>query len=336
MCRDCLGGVLLAVELLVSDSSGERAFVPVAEGEIIWSTERVGAAGKLVFGIIDDKGLDFSEGSAVRLKVDGKGVFFGYVFTERREKDGAVTVTAYDGLRYLGNRDTYIYENKTASQLVKMIADDYGLKLGTVDNTGVVISSRIEENTTLFDMIENALELTLQGGGGRFVLFDDFGRLSLRNVSSMCVGENGSYLLIDEETGENFEYTSSIDSGTYNRVKLIYNDKKSGKREIYAARDSGSIARWGTLQYFGRLSDGKNGQAEAEALLKLYNRKNKRLKMTDVLGDLRVRAGSVVAVRLGLGSFKLNNFMVVEKAVHRFGAKGHFMDLILRGGGING
>lgn len=314
---------------MISDSSGKTAFMPAVEGDAVWSTERTGAAGKLVFRITDSEGLDCSEGSAVRLKADGKGIFFGYVFSRKREKDGAVRITAYDGLRYLVNKDTYIYENKTADQLVKMIAGDYGLGLGEVDNTGVVISSRIEENTTLFDMIENALELTFRGGGGRFVLFDDFGRLSLKAVSSMHVKENGAYLLIDGESGENFEYTSSIDSGVYNSVKLVYNDKKTGKREIFTARDGDSISRWGTLQYFGSPSKGESGQTEAEALLKLYNRKNRRLKINGAFGSPEVRAGSVVAVRLALGGFKLNYFMLVEKAVHRFGAKGHFMDLIL-------
>lgn len=319
----------MAAELLISDSSGGRVFAPEAEGEIVWSTEREGAAGKLVFTINDKGGSDFSEGAAVRFKADGRGIFFGYVFTRKRKKEGLLSVAAYDGLRYLCNRETYIYENKTASQLVKMIADDYGLKLGTVDNSKVVIPSRIEENTTLFDMIENALELTLRGGGDRFVLFDDFGKLSLRNISSMFVGGNGSYLLIDEETGENFEYTESIDSGTYNRVKLIYNDKKTGKRETFIEQDKGNISKWGTLQYLGSLSKGENGQNKAETLLKLHNRKSRRLKLTGVFGDVRVRAGSVAAVRLSLGKEKLNSFMVVEKAVHKFGAKGHFMDLTL-------
>lgn len=324
-----VGGEILTAELLISDSSGGKVFAPEAESEIVWSTEREGAAGKLSFVINGDEGADFSEGAAVRFKADGRGIFFGYVFTEKREKEGALHITAYDGLRYLSNRETYIYENKTASQLVKMIAEDYGLKLGRVDNSKVVISSRIEENTTLFDMIENALELTLKGGGDRFVLFDDFGKLSLRNISSMYVGENGSYLLIDEETGENFEYTQSIDSGTCNRVKLIYNNKKSGKREAYIAQDKSNIAKWGTLQYLGSLSKGENGQLKAETLLKLYNRKSRKLKLTGVFGDARVRAGSIVAVRLKLGKEMLNNFMVAEKAVHRFGAKGHFMDLTL-------
>ncbi len=63
------------VELLVGNETGTRAYLPaVAEG-IEWTTERKGAPGKLVFKVLKDGRLDFSEGSAVRMKVDGQGVF---------------------------------------------------------------------------------------------------------------------------------------------------------------------------------------------------------------------------------------------------------------------
>lgn len=138
--------------------------------------------------------------------------------------------------------------------------------------------------------------------------------------------------MIDEETGENFEYASSIDSGTYNKVKLTYDNEDTGKREVYTARDTGHINKWGVLQYFDTLSRGENGQAKAEALLKLYNAKTRSLKITGAVGDVRVRAGSMVAVKLDLGDIKVNNFMLVEKVKHTFKSGEHFMDLTLKGG----
>ena len=87
----------------------------------------------------------------------------------------------------------------------------------------------------------------------------------------MKVGKAGAYLLIDEETGENFEYASEIDSNTYNKIKLTYDNEKTGKREVYIAQDGGHINQWGVLQYYGTLQDGEDGQTKADALLKLYN-----------------------------------------------------------------
>lgn len=322
----------MSVELLIADTTGNKAYIPIVEEGIEWVTERRSTPGKLTFKVLKDDIINFQEGAAVRLKVDGVPVFFGFVFTKKRNKDQIITVTAYDQLRYLNNKDTYVYENKTASQLVKMIAADFSLNVGTIEDTGFTIASRVEDNTSLFDMIENALDLTLQNNKEMFVLYDDFGKLTLKNISSMYVGEPGAYLMIDEETGENFDYSSSIDTDTYNKIKLTYDNEDTGKREVYIAQDSSNMNAWGILQYFDTLSKGENGQAKADALLQLYNKKTRNLKITNALGDPRVRAGSMVVINLALGDMNVKNFMLVERVTHKFKLDEHFMDLTLRGG----
>ena len=206
------------------------------------------------------------------------------------------------------------------------------LNPGVFDDTGYVIESRVEENTSLFEMIANALDMTLLNTGRMYVLFDDFGRLTLRSLESMYVGEAGAYFMVDEETGENYEYTSSIDDSTYNKIKLTYDNEDTGFREVYIAQDSSNINRWGILQYFDTLQEGENGQAKADALLSLYNKKTRSLRITNALGDNRVRAGSMIVVNLDLGDVKLKNFMLVEKCKHTYKESEHWMDLTLRGG----
>ncbi len=322
----------MSVELLIGNELGTKAYLPAVEEGIEWTTERKDTPGKLSFRVLKDDVLDFSEGSAVRMKENGDEVFFGFVFKQQRSKEQIITVTAYDQLRYLKNKDTIVYENKTADQFLRMVADDYRLKVGVLEDTGYVIESRVEENTSLFEMVQNALDLTLQNTGELFVLYDDFGKLTLKHLSSMAVGSPGAYLMIDEETGENFEYTSSIDDNTFNKVKLTYDNEETGFREIYIAQDSGNINKWGILQYFDTLKKGENGQAKVDALLKLYNKKTRSLKLTNILGDNRVRAGSMVVVNLDLGDMKLRNFMLVESCRHTYRESEHWMDLTLRGG----
>lgn len=320
------------VELLIGNESGTKVYQPAVQEGIEWSTERRSTPGKLVFKVLKDDILDFSEGSPVRLCVDGNKVFFGFVFKQQRAKDKIITVTAYDQLRYLKNKDTKVYENKTASQFIKMVSEDYQLNIGTLEDTGYVIPSRVEENTSLFEMFENALDLTLTNTGEMFILYDDFGKLTLKALPSMYVGVPGAYLMIDEETGENFDYTSSIDDNTYNKIKLTYDNEDAGYREVYIAQDTSNINRWGILQYFDTLQKGENGQAKADALLSLYNKKTRNLKITNALGDNRVRAGSMVVINLDLEDVKLKNFMLVEKVKHTYKEGEHWMDLTLRGG----
>ena len=118
----------------------------------------------------------------------------------------------------------------------------------------------------------------------------------------------------------------------YNKIKLIYDNKDTGKREIYITKDSNNINNWGVLQYFEKLNSNENAQAKADALLQLYNRKTRKLQIKNAIGDIRVRGGSSVIVQLDLGDLKVQNFMIVEKVKHNFKNGEHFMDLTLIGG----
>lgn len=313
------------VELLIQHNS--KLYQPIVEEGIQWTTERTGSPSILKFTVIKDETIAFQEGDPVRLKIDGKNVFFGFVFSKKRNKNHHIDVTAYDQLRYLKNKDTYVYENKTASQIVTMIANDFGLNLGKIESTKYVIPSRVEDNQSLFDIIQNALDLELQNKGELFCLYDDFGKLTLQNIASMKLD-----LLIDGDSAEDFDYTSSIDEDTYNQIKLTYDNEETGEREVYIAKDSANINSWGLLQFYETLQKGENGKVKADALLKLYNKKTRNLKVNDCFGDLRCRAGSMVIVQLYLGDISVSNYLLVEKAVHTFKNNQHLMSLNLRGG----
>lgn len=320
------------IELLIANETGSQVYQPAVEEGIEWTTQRSGTPGKLTFKVLKDDIMSFTEGSAVRLKDGDDKIFYGFIFTQSRQKDQIITITAYDQLRYLQNKDTKIYEGKTATQFIRMLGADYTLNIGTMENTGYIITSRVEENTSLFDMIGNALDLTLANTGKMFILYDDFGKLTLKSLDNMRVGSGDTFLMIDEESGEDFEYKSSIDSDTYNKIKLTYDNEDTGTREIYIAQSGANINKWGMLQYFDTLQKGENGQAKADALLKLYNKKTRNLKLTNVFGDNRVRAGSLIVVNLSLGDVTVKNFMLVEKCTHTYKESEHWMDLTLRGG----
>lgn len=322
----------MSLELLIRDESGTKVYLPAVEEGIEWTTERKGTPGKLTFKVLPDDVLDFSEGSLVTLRDGDYNIFCGFVFKQQRDKEQIITVTAYDQLRYLKNKDIIVYEEQTADQLVRQIAADYSLQVGELEDTGYVIRSGVEDNITLFDMIQKALDITMENTGELFVLYDDFGKLALKRLSSMTVRDGDDYLILDGETGENFEYTSSIDDNTYNRIKLSCENEKTGGRKICTEDDAETIERWGILQYYETFKEGENGQAKAQALLKLYNKKTRSLKLSKVLGDNRVRAGSRVAVNLDLCDVKVRSFMIVESCKHTYKEGEHWMDLTLRGG----
>lgn len=315
----------MSAELLIQNS--EKVFIPVVQDGIDWTTERAGSPGKLTFKVHLDDTLDITEGNAVRFKWDDNNIFYGFIFSKKMDKDRIITVTAYDQLRYLKNKETYVYENKTASEVIQMICDDFGMQTGSLEDSEYKIASRVEDNQTLFDIIQNALDLTLTNMKYMYVMYDDFGKITLKGLDNMRLN-----LLIDEETGENFDYESSIDENTYNKVKLVYDNEDTGQRDVYIAQDSSKMNEWGILQYYDTLQESENGQSKADGLLELYNKKTRKLTIKNALGDCRVRAGSMVVVIMDLGDVKLKNLMLVETCKHTFKESEHWMELKLRGG----
>lgn len=307
-------------------------YEPVVVNGVIWTTARKGEAGKLEFTILKDNTIRFEEGNVVKMAVDGVDLFYGFVFQKGGSKDGLISVVAYDQMRYLKNKDTYIYKNKTATQFLRMVATDYGLKLGTVEDTRFVIPSRVEENSTLLDMIQTALEITLSNSRIMYVLYDQAGKLTLKSLNNMRIGA-----LMDADTIEDYDYSTSIDKETYNRVKLVHEDKESGSREVFIAEDRNvNMKKWGTLQLFETLNETTNAQHKANTLLALYNAKSRNLTIKNQLGDLRIRAGSLPIIKLQLEDMRIDGYMLVEKCKHIFKHGEHFMDLTLRGGKFYG
>ena len=163
----------MAQQLLIQN--GNTVYEPVVEDEIKWTTERKGAAGKLEFKVIKDKVISYEEGNPVVFKVDNNNVFYGFVFKKKRDKEQIISTTAYDQLRYLKFKDTMVYTNKRADELVQIIANNYQLNVGTLENTGYVIAKKTESNKELFDIILNAVDETIRNRKEMYVLYDDFG-----------------------------------------------------------------------------------------------------------------------------------------------------------------
>lgn len=317
----------MSYELMIQH--GNNIMLPAVVEDVAIEWERQGQPGKMTFEVVKTDGLSFQEGDPCRFSVDGTPIFYGFVFEKSRKGSNPkiIKVTAYDQLYYLKNKDTYVYANKTATELVRMIAEDFQLRLGSLVDTGYKIASRVEDDQTLFDIIQNALDETLKATGQMYVLYDDVGKLALKPL-----GELKLNMLVDDETTGDYDYKSSIASQTYNKVKLSYENKDTGTREIYIAQDSSHINQWGVLQYYEKLDNSTNAKAMADALLDLYNTKTRTLKLQDVLGDIRVRAGSMLVVMLGLGDLNVSNYFLVEQVKHSFGDGIHLMDLKLRGG----
>lgn len=317
----------MIVEVIIENEG--KIYAPAIIDGINLEQYRKGSPSKLALSIIYDENINIAEGNALRLSIDNKPIFYGFIFSRSiSSKDkNALDIVAYDQLRYLKNKDTYVYENKTLGELVSMIAKDYRLQVGNVSSSSYVIPSRTEDNATLFDIIGNAIDETMQATGKIYYLYDDVGKLTLKNI------EDTKYnLLITWDTAGEYEYKSSIDDKTYNQVKIVFENDETKKREVFISKDSTNINKWGVLQYNDTVKTKGAGQTKAEALLKFYNKPTKTLSLLKVVGDTNLRAGMSIIVELEIDKEKIRQYMLCEYVKHEFKDNEHFMSLRLRGG----
>ena len=301
----------------------------VCEGMTL-ETCRSGSPGTLTWEMYTNHVID--PGDIVELRDwDSWKLFRGFVFTTQHGKDGKIKVTAYDQLRYLKNKDTIIYENWKADKLIRRIANGMDLTCGDLPDTGYTMKTYNGDNKTYFDIIGDALDAVLIEQNELYILYDDFGKLVLKDAYDMRVP-----ILLDDGSAEDYSIQSSIDGETYNQIKLVYTDSTKSSRDVYIAKDSNSINKWGVLQYYDTTTnDASNAVSKVNDLLKLYNAVRRNVTIKGIKGDNRVRGGSSVYVKMSMGEVMQNGWMMVDKSTHKWSNNVHLMDLSLEGGVFN-
>lgn len=314
------------MEVLIDNKDGNVWDMPVSSVE--WKTERIGKAGSLDVKLVIEEPLKFliNNGAIIRV-MDGKQkVFYGYVVDNGYTRDDEVSVKAFDQLWYMMSNDTFVFKATTATAAIKKIATDLGLKVGTFEDTGYTVPGIVEDDKKALDVALKFLDSTLIATNRNFVLFDDFGSLTLKNIKNMMIKADDFYIGEDSLLFD-FDYNKSIDKETYNRIKLVHDDEKKSKREVYIAQDSASIAKFGRLQEFRKVDENmKPAQIKelAERMLKLRNRETKTLNL-DCLGDWRVRAGSFVYIYIE--KIGVAEYFLVDDCSHKWVGGIHVMSL---------
>lgn len=268
---------------------------------------------KLEFSYIDD-GLNIQNGSVVRFRFNDANIFYGYVFKHGQNKAKEITATAYDQLRYCKAKDTIVVKNDTIDTLVRKMCNYFGLRSGSLASTGYKLPVSVQDDKTWLDIVYSAIDDTLTNTGRWYCLRDEFGSIAIRELQELQL----DLVLGDESLAYDYEYEASIDDDFYNQIKIVSDNEATGKRDVYITRDSGSIAKYGLLQYFEVLDKNYNpaqAKAKADVLLQLYNREVETLELS-CLGDVRVRAGTSFYGQIE--DIKLNRRLIVREVTHEF------------------
>ncbi len=316
------------VEVLIDNRDGQLLELPVER--FAWKTERKGAAGELNIDFLLKPGTTATvkEGAVIRVKVGQAKVFYGFVFRVSGNLTSKISVKAFDQLRYLKNKDTFVLKEMKASEAITIIAKRMGCNIGSIEDTVHLQPARVEDETEAFDIILDYISISLTTQMRDYILYDDFGKLTLRGMNKMAIPITEFYIG-DESLLTEAEWERSIEDAV-NRVKLVQDNKETGKREVYISQDSGNIAKWGLLQEFQKVDEKMKPpeiKETAEAIMRVKNRVSQTLKLS-ALGYWGVRAGRLTPVYIEQLGFK--HHLMVESCTHTWERGVHKMDLEMK------
>lgn len=298
--------------LYQNKKSGDMFDITTLVSSAKWSTKRVGSPASVDLSLIDDEQIKIEHGDIIAIKDGNTGLFYGYVFKYSRDENKVTKVTAYDQMRYLKNKDTYVFKGKRADEILRQIANDFKIKLGALANTGYVIPSMIEDSKTLFDIILKALDHTLINANQMYYLWDDYGSLRISNVKETVL----NLIIGDGSLATGYTFNSDIDSDTANKIKLVRDNKDTGKREVYIVQHGENISHWGILQHYDKVAEELNKaqiEAQAKNILALKNRPQLSLDIK-ALSDLSVRAGRSIFIKIA--DVGVKGWYVIDECSH--------------------
>ena len=326
-----IDNVSLIVQTTVLNDSNEiirtiqTDYADVAS-KIELTTQRFDNPASLSFTCLEDSGIAISEGSSVELSVSGKKLFKGYVFTAERNREGEVSYTARDQLRYLKANASYLFQNMSLPQIIQRIAEDFGLTVGEMEEPGYVFPYLDKENETCMDIIFDAVSQAIVQTGKIYNFYDDCGKLTLKEAKNMYI----QTMIGDKSLVTDYTYKRDIDSDTYNRVKLVRKNEKSGRTDVYIHEDTDTIKTWGLLQYYDEVDENLN-EAQIDEMCKQYLQYYNRVLQTitiDAIGIPGLRAGMIIPVKLGtIKELSVVRLMLTEKVTHTFEDGGHTMSI---------
>lgn len=250
---------------------------------------------------------------------NGKELFRGIFFSSSQTASRTATYTAYDAGIYLAkNMDTFVYKNKTATEIFVAICKQFGLEHTEV-STGYTISDLTMQNVTAADAIWKALSKTFKAKGSRYYVLCEKGVLNLISRADNIIQ------LVVEEGSNAIDFTREVSiENTYTRVKLYSDENKA----LASAKDTNIESRIGIMQYAEQGDSEKSGsmQSKADNLLSIKSKAEETLEV-ELIGDTTIHSG--VAVYVNLPYLGINKTYYVDEDEHTFAGNMHTMQLKL-------
>ncbi len=295
---------------------------------IKWKGRKGSSARTLTATLIDDdgykharSGIDVEKGHQCLFNYNGKELFRGIIMTQTQTNRKKLQFTAYDNGIYLANnKDTFTYENKTASDVFRDCCTRFGLPMGEVAKCSYKIPELTKSKTTAFDAIADALSLDFDATGIRHYVASSKGKLSL-----LTRRENIMQWVI--EVGQNittYSYTRSIED-IKTRVKMVSKEGTTIAEKKNAALEK----RIGVFQEIDQPDESLTTAQVNDLIASILEEKStpERTLNVEAVGIAEVISG--IGVYIIIPELGLSRTFYVDEDTHTFKDNMHTMTLKL-------
>lgn len=296
--------------------------------QVKWKGRKGSSARTLAVTLIDDDGykharseIDVEQGHQCIFSYDGTELFRGIIMSQTQTNRKKLQFTAYDNGIYLANnKDTFTYENKTASDVFRDCCTRFGLPVGEVAKCSYKIPELTKSKTTAFDAIADALSLDFDATGIRHYVASSKGKLSL-----LTRRENILQWVI--EVGQNmttYSYTRSIED-IKTRVKMV---SKEGTT-IAEKSNAGLEKKIGVFQEIEQPDESLTTAQVNDLIASILEEKStpERTLNIEAVGIAEVISG--IGVYIIIPELGLSRTFYVDEDTHTFVDNKHIMTLKL-------
>lgn len=293
-----------------------------------WKGRKGSSSRTLDVTLIDDdgykharSGIDVEQGHQCIFSYDGVELFRGIIMSQTQTQAKKLQFTAYDNGIYLANnKDTFCYENKTASEIFQDCCARFNLPVGEVAKCSYKIPELTKSKTTAFDAIADALSLDFDATGIRHYVASDKGKLNL-----LTRRENILQWVI--EVGQNltsYSYSRSIED-IKTRVKMVSKEGTTVAEKSKAELEK----RIGIFQEIDQPDESLTAAQVNDLIASIMEEKGtpQRTLSVEAVGIAEVISG--IGVYIIIPELEISRTFYVDEDTHTFKDNEHTMSLKL-------
>lgn len=296
--------------------------------QVKWKGRKGSSSRTLAVTLIDDdgykharSGIDVEQGHQCIFSYDGVELFRGIIMSQTQSNQKKLQFTAYDNGIYLANnKDTFCYENKTASDVFRDCCTRFGLPMGEVAKCSYKIPELTKSKTTAFDAIADALSLDFDATGIRHYVASSKGKLNL-----LTRRENILQWVI--EVGQNitsYSYSRSIED-IKTRVKMVSKEGTTVAEKSNAELEK----KIGIFQEIDQPDESLTAAQVNDLIESIMEEKGtpERTLSVEAMGIAEVISG--IGVYIIIPELEISRTFYVDEDTHTFEDNKHTMSLKL-------